>query len=173
MRVSCLISSILIALSAIFQNIACSPSLVIISNEIIVTSRKPAFYHFSSANPYSTKSPLRNPSTPSRNGDNWPRPVTYGQPTPSSTRQDRTVRTEKSKLQDVTPSGGTRGFNISATLDEVLLRAKRRAARGGTFGNTGRHGPRDRLDYSSSLTHSINHLLLATSLFTCLILVKL
>lgn len=171
MRVACLISSTLIVLSAVFRNIACSPSLVIISNEIIVTTRRPAFYHFSSAHPYTTKAPPKNQfnTIPGRNVDNWPRTVTFAQPTQASSKQSSgrsTNEVKNSKLPDLHVTPGTpRGITVSQ--GDGVTREKR-FARGGAFGNTGRGGPRERLDYNSSAIPSLSAILFFMSLLTCL-----
>lgn len=169
MRVPCLISSsVVILLSALLRFMACSPSLVIISNEIVVSTKRPAFHHFSSANPYTTKAPFRLQTSTSSTRANWPRTGAYNQPTPESTKQDRSRSTSVVQRQiESTPSWNSRSQDISTRQDDALAREKR-LARGGTFGNTGRHGPRDRLDYNSSHNLSITcHILFTSILLTC------
>ena len=193
MRLRCFASQLTILISTLFQTICCPPSDVIINSGIHPTSRRPNHYAHHSVTTTTSSTPRY--ITMVMTGRPLGQPAggwmmkTEGVELTTSASQSRHVQRghkiihppgHKSRLQDlnVTPAGNSRhGVNITESLDELLLRVKRRGARGGGFGNTGRHGPRERLDYNSSPRNSFNFinqllLLLASSIFTgfCLII---
>lgn len=192
MRLRCFASQLTILISTVFQRICCPPSDVIINSGIHPISRRPNHYAQHSvttttATPrYITMIMTGRPIIGQPGGNGWMMRTEGVELTTSASQSRHGQRGHKvihppghkSRLQDlnVTPAGNPRhGVNITESLDELLLRVKRRGARGGGFGNTGRHGPRERLDYNSSHRNFnfINQLLLllASSIFTgCLII---
>lgn len=150
--------------SAFFHNIACMPSFAIIGQEIVVTTRHPAFRN----NILSTVPTPLSAVVTTKPPDRSPTDVRINPITPQIPSSTIRRINNKSKLQEqsTTPTGRDQGkFNVSIPLDEVLLRVKRRPARGGGFGSAGGgQRPRDRLNYNSSSMTSVSRLLLTTSI---------
>lgn len=163
---------LLIMVSAFFHNIACMPSFAIIGQEIVVTTRHPTFRN-NIPSTASTPPSAAAPAFTTKSPDRGPTEVRINPITPQILSSTRRVN-NKSKLQDqsTTPTGRDQGrLNVSVPLDEVLLRVKRRPARGGGFGSAGGgQRPRDRLNYNSSSMTSVSRLLLIASILICMLI---
>ena len=156
--VTALVTSLISGLLLI-RCITCSPSLVMISNEIYLSTRRPLSSLATSMAPV-TVTPVP--------GIRPPPPLPLPRKTDTSGRVPQASPSGKKGLSgngSSSSNGGsngpeqTRRIRVPVSLDELLVRVKRRPARG-SFGNTGRHGPRDRLDYNASPTIGLSSCLL-------------